>query len=295
MFKGSMVAMVTPLTNEQTLDMSALEKVIDFHLTNKTDALVVVGTTGEAATLSQDEKSQVIRAAVEQVNGKIPVIAGTAAQSTQQTIDNTKQAQALGVDGVLVMTPAYIKPPQRGLIAHYKALAFQTDLPIILYNVPGRTAVDLLPESVQALSHIDNIVAIKEASGSLKRAKQLIKMCGGSLDIISGDDALNLDLMRLGAVGAISVTANIAARQMHEVLVLALKGRWDEAKALDDTLAQLHETLFIDANPIATKWALSQMGLCLATLRAPLSDLESHYHQVIIAAMQAAGILKGKS
>ena len=290
-----MVAMVTPLTEEQTLDMPALEKVINFHLANKTDALAVVGTTGEAATLSNDEKAQVISATVAQVNGQIPVIAGTAAQSTQQTIDNTKQAQALGVDGVLVMTPAYIKPPQRGLIAHYKALAAQTDLPIILYNVPGRTAVDLLPESVHALSLIDNIVAIKEASGSLERAQQLIEMCGRSLNIISGDDALNLDLMRLGAVGAISVTANIAARQMHDVLALALKGEWHEAKALDDTLVQLHQNLFIDANPIPTKWAMSQMDLCLATLRAPLCDLESHHHQVIMAAMQAAGILEGKS
>lgn len=290
MFKGSMVAMVTPFTKAQTIDVEALDRIIDFHLANQTDAIVVVGTTGEAATLSNAEKEIVIERTLARVNGRIPVIAGTAAQSTQQAILNTKRAEELGVDGALIMTPAYIKPPQRGLIEHYQSIAKQTDLPIILYNVPGRTAVDLLPGTVKILSSVDNIIAIKEASGSLERAQEIIALCGDNLNVISGEDALNLSLMRLGAVGSISVTANVAPKQMHQVFALASQGLFDEAQKIDETLQGLHKQLFIDANPIPAKWAMSQMSLCESTLRLPLCELEAKNHQVVKSAMEQAGI-----
>lgn len=286
-----MVAMITPFKEDQSIDFEALNRIIDFHLDNKTDAIVVAGTTGEAATLSQEEKSQLIEMTVERVKGKIPVIAGTAAQSTQQAIVNTKQAESLGADGALIMTPAYIKPPQRGLIHHYQAIAKQTDLPIILYNVPGRTAVDLLPETVNVLSKIDNIVAIKEATGSLERTKQLIELCGDDLAVYSGEDGLNVELIKLGATGAISVTANVAPEKMHQVITFANDGQFKEAKKLDDMLMPLHKNLFIDANPIPAKWALSKLALCLATLRTPLMELEEENHLLIMNAMQTAEIL----
>lgn len=286
MFKGSMVAMVTPLNPDQSLDLKGLERVVDFHIENQTDALVIIGTTGESAVLTKAEKETVIKATLEQVNGQIPVIAGTAAQSTAETIDNTKKAQALGCNGALIMTPAYIKPPQRCLIAHYQAIATHTDLPLILYNVPGRTACDLLPETALELSKIDNIVAIKEASGSVERTKQIIDYCGNALDVLSGEDSLSLELMKLGAKGVISVTANIAPKLMHQMCDFALNEQWQSAQEINKKLKPLHDVLFIESNPIPTKWAMSQMDLCNSTLRLPLLDLELSYHKNILEVLE---------
>jgi 4-hydroxy-tetrahydrodipicolinate synthase len=278
MFKGSMVALVTPMNIDQSVDYSGLAKLVDFHLSHQTDALVVVGTTGEAAVLSAGEKFKIIEAVVKQVAGKIPVIAGTAAQGTQQTIELTQQAESLGVDGALVMTPAYIKPPQRSLIAHYRAVAQNTKLPIILYNVPGRTACDLSIETAIALADVDNIIAIKEASGDVLRTQAIIENCGDKLMVYSGEDALTLDLMKLGAKGAISVTANIAPRLMHKLCQAALDADWPEAQEIDNRLQPLHEILFCESNPIACKWALSEMGYCTDVLRMPLLPLDEQFH-----------------
>lgn len=286
MFKGSMVALVTPMTKKQTLDLKALEKIIDFHLDNSTDALVLVGTTGEAAVLTAKEKDLIINRAVEQVNGKIPIVMGTGAQSTAQAVENTKHAGSLRVDGVLIMTPAYSKPPQRGLIAHYETIAKETSLPIILYNVPGRTACDLALESVITLSKQSNIVGIKEASGSLERAKKIIDACESDFHLFSGDDSLNFELLKLGAKGAISVTANIAPKQMHDICRLALAGRYTEAQVIDVALQLLHKELFIDSNPIPTKWLMSQMALCEPTLRLPLMALEKKDQEVVLSAFK---------
>lgn len=287
MFKGSMVAMVTPLNQDQSIDLVGLERVIEFHLKNKTDALVVIGTTGESAVLTKAEKDLIIKTTVEHVNGKIPVIVGTASQSTAETIANTKQAELLGCDGVLVMTPAYIKPPQRCLITHYKAIAASTDLPLILYNVPGRTACDLSAETALELSKIDNIVAIKEASGSLERTKKIIAECGDSIDVFSGEDALSFELMQLGATGVISVTANVAPNLMHQMCKFALEGQWQQAKEINNILEPLHEVLFIESNPIPTKWAMAQMQLCNSTLRLPLLELEESHHLKVSQILEA--------
>lgn len=291
MFKGSMVALVTPMTIEQTLDLKALERVVEFHLHNNTDALVVAGTTGESAVLSIKEQNLLINAVLEQVNGAIPVIAGTGAQSTEQAILNAKHAESLGVNGALIMTPAYIKPPQRGLIAHYEAIAKQTDLPIILYNVPGRTVSDLLPESIKILSERSNIVAIKEATGSIERTKEIIDLCGNNINLLSGDDASNVELLKAGACGVISVTANVAPLQMHNICRLAIEGKWFEVEAMDKKLQALHRDLFIESNPIPVKWAMSQMNLCQPTLRLPLADLDKKHYDVVMSALKQAEIL----
>lgn len=291
MFLGSMVALVTPMTADQQVDYKALEKLVDYHLDNGTDALVVVGTTGEAAVLSHDEKAKIIQVVLEQVHAKIPVIAGTAAQGTEQTISNTKHAQSLGVDGALVMTPAYIKPPQRCLISHYQAIASSCDLPLILYNVPGRTACDLLPETIATLAKIENIVGIKEASGSVSRTQTIIEYCGDAIDVFSGEDGLTLAIMKLGAKGVISVTANVVPKLMHQLCQMASQERWQDAEILDHKLQILHEALFVEANPIPCKWALSQMQLCSEVLREPLSALDRKYHSTLMNALNTLDVV----
>ncbi len=292
MFHGSMVALVTPMHEGGELDYEGLCRLIEFHIDNGTDAIVAVGTTGESATLDHDEHCAVIRKTVEQVRGRIPVIAGTGANSTTEAIDLTRCAMAAGADAALLVTPYYNKPTQHGLYLHHKAVAEAVAIPQILYNVPGRTACDMLPETVEKLASISNIVGIKEATGSVDRAKDIIARCGDKLDVYSGDDATARELMLAGAKGVISVTANVAPRAMHDLCVAATEGRRDDAAAIDTRLAALHRDLFLEANPIPVKWALYEMGLIPNGIRLPLTVLSDEYHDAVRRALREAGVMQ---
>ena len=292
MFQGSLVALVTPMREDGAIDESSLQRLIDFHVDNHSDALVAVGTTGESATLNEAEHCQLLRRTVEMVAGRIPVIAGTGANSTREAIDLTRCAMDAGVDACLLVTPYYNKPTQEGLYRHYRAVAEAVPVPQILYNVPGRTAVDMLPETVERLAPIDNIIGIKEATSDMERARRLIASCGDRLDIYSGDDATAMELMLLGGKGNISVTANVAPQAMHDMCAAALAGDRATASAINAPLEGLHEHLFVESNPIPVKWALSEMGLIPAGIRLPLTPLASEYHETVRQALRQAGILE---
>ncbi len=287
MFHGSLVALVTPMQDNGDLDIEALRKLVEFHIENGTDGIVVVGTTGEAATLSVEEQRIVIRNAEEQVNGRVPLIAGTGAQSTKKAIALTEAAMHEGVDACLIMTPAYIKPTQEGLYLHYKTIAAAVGVPQILYNVPPRTCVDLLPETVERLSTVSNIVGIKEATGSVERAEDILKRCEGRFDVFSGEDNTAMELMFAGAKGVISITANVAPKMMHDLCVAAIEGDRDAAIAINNKLKPLHKNLFIETNPIPAKWAVSELGLMGKGIRLPMTVLSEQYHQVVRDAMQS--------
>ncbi|MDD3450369.1 MAG: 4-hydroxy-tetrahydrodipicolinate synthase [Gammaproteobacteria bacterium] len=291
MFQGSMVALVTPMRADGAVDEDSLRKLVDFHVENGTDAIVAVGTTGESSTLEEREHCEVIRMVVEQVAGRLPVIAGTGANCTREAIALTRCAMEAGADACLLVTPYYNKPTQEGLYLHYKAIAEAVPIPLILYNVPGRTACDMLPETVERLSHISNIVGIKEATGNLDRGRRILELCGERLDLYSGDDATAMELILLGAKGNISVTANVAPRQMHELCAAANAGDRETASAINDRLMPLHKKLFVEANPIPVKWALYEMGLIPPGIRLPLTFLSEPNRPVVREAMQAAGIL----
>jgi 4-hydroxy-tetrahydrodipicolinate synthase len=291
MFHGSMVALVTPMSEDGSLDVPALDRLIDFHIENGTDAIVSVGTTGESPTLDMDEHCEVIRHTVARVKGRIPVIAGTGANSTREAIELTRCAEEAGADACLLVTPYYNKPTQEGLYLHHKAIADAVAIPQILYNVPGRTACDLLPETAERLSHIPNIVGIKEATGNLERVREIRRRCGERMDVYSGDDATALDAILLGAKGDISVTANVAPRLMHEMCALARAGREAEARAVNERLLGLHKNLFLEANPIPVKWALKEMGLIQGGIRLPLTPLSEKHHDALRVAMRAAGVI----
>ena len=291
MFHGSMVALVTPMNEDGSLDVPALRRLIDFHVENGTDAIVAVGTTGESPTLDMEEHCEVIRLTVEQARGRVPVIAGTGANSTTEAIELTRCAQKAGADACLLVTPYYNKPTQEGLYLHHKAVAEAVPVPQILYNVPGRTACDMLPETVERLSAIANIVGIKEATGNLDRVKEIRRRCGDKIDVYSGDDATALDAILLGAKGDISVTANVAPRLMHEMCKLAREGREKEARATNERLMGLHKDLFVEANPIPVKWALKEMGLVKGGIRLPLTPLSAKHHETVRAAMRTAGVI----
>jgi 4-hydroxy-tetrahydrodipicolinate synthase len=292
MIKGSIVALVTPMTDSGSVDWDALDKLVDFHLQNATDSIVAVGTSGESATLNVSEHCQVITRVVERVNKRIPVIAGTGANSTSEAIELTEAAKNAGVDACLLVTPYYNKPTQQGLFLHYKAIAEAVDIPQILYNVPGRTACDLLPETVLRLSNINNIVGIKEATGDLARAKGLIEAAPADFAIYSGDDETAVELMLLGGHGNISVTANIAPQQMSDLCRLAIAGDTDAARAIQQSLLNVHENMFVEANPIPVKWALAEMGQIGLGIRLPLTVLDQQYHARVRAALVAAGLSK---
>jgi len=290
MFHGSMVALVTPMRADESLDPEGLARLIEFHIEQGTDAIVVVGTTGESATLDEKEHCKVIRQAVEFVKGRVPVIAGTGSNATQEAIALTRCAMEGGADACLLVAPYYNKPTQEGLYRHHKAVAEAVPIPQILYNVPGRTACDMLPETVERLSVIPNIVGIKEATGNLDRGREILDHCDDRLDLYSGDDATAMELMLLGAKGVISVTANVAPRGMHEMCAAAVAGDRAKAAALNDRLAGLHETLFLEANPIPVKWALYEMGLISPGIRLPMTPLSERYHDTLRQAMKQAGI-----
>ncbi len=291
MFHGSMVALVTPMRDDGTIDDQSFAQLVEFHVENGTDALVVVGTTGESATLDHKEHCDLIRRAVELSKGRLPIIAGTGANSTREAIDLTRCAMQAGADACLLVTPYYNKPTQEGLYRHFKAVAEAVPIPQILYNVPGRTACDMLNETVERLAEISNIVGIKDATGDMVRGKELIERCGDKLDVFSGDDATTLELMRLGGKGGISVTANVAPRDMHEMCAAALAGDFDRASAINDRLMPVHKNLFVEANPIPVKWAMYEMGLIPPGIRLPLTLLSEKYHDTVRQALKAGGVL----
>jgi len=273
MITGSIVALATPMELSGAVDWSALKKLVEMHIDQGTDSIVAMGTSGESATLDAKEHLEVVAKVVEWVGGRIPVIAGTGANSTSEAIYLTQQAQKLGVDAVLLVTPYYNKPTQEGLFLHHKALAENCTVDQILYNVPGRTAVDMLPETVERLADFDNIVGIKEATGDIARAADVIARVGDRMAVYSGDDETACDLILAGGKGNISVTANIAPAKMHELCVLALDGQSDKAQAMNKELMPLHRAMFVESNPIPVKWAMHEMGLMGAGIRLPLTPL----------------------
>ena len=291
MFQGSMVALVTPMHADGAVDYAALENLVEMHVNAGTDAIVAVGTTGESATLSTEEHCDVVRFVVEKANKRLPVIAGTGSNSTMEARELGESALQAGADACLVVTPYYNKPTQNGLYAHYQYLAEAVNLPIILYNVPGRTAVDMQPETVQRLSKIKNIVGIKEATGSLERIAKLAELCGPEFSIYSGDDDIALESIAYGSKGVISVTANVAPQRMHEAFAAALAGNMDQARELNECLTALHKDLFLEANPIPVKWALSEMNLISQGIRLPLTLLSEQYHERLRQSMKIAQII----
>ena len=291
MIAGSMVALVTPMDAQGRLDWDALSKLVDFHLQDGTNAIVAVGTTGESATLDVNEHIEVIRHVVKQVAGRIPVIAGTGANSTREAIELTTNAKAAGADACLLVTPYYNKPTQEGLYQHFKAIAEAVDIPQILYNVPGRTACDMLPATVIRLSTVPNIIGIKEATGDLTRVPTILAGVSSDFLVYSGDDATAVELILLGGKGNISVTANVAPRDMSDLCAAAMRGDADTARALHEKLMPLNKTLFIESNPIPVKWALHEMGMMSDGIRLPLTWLSEPCHEPLRQAMRQSGVL----
>ena len=293
MITGSIVAMVTPMVPETlAVDWPALKKLVEWHIDAGTDAIVAVGTTGESATLNVDEHLEVVKVCVQQAAGRLAIIAGTGANSTSEAIELTAAAKERGADACLLVTPYYNKPTQEGLYLHYKAIAEAVEIPQILYNVPGRTACDMLTETVCRLALLDNIVGIKEATGDLDRARDIIAGSPDDFAVYSGDDATAVELILLGGKGNISVTANIAPRQMHALCAAALAGNSEQARALNKEMATLHEVLFVESNPIPVKWAVAELGLMSQdTIRLPLTPLSAAYRSELQSAMRAAALL----
>lgn len=285
-----MVALATPMTATGDLDKSALEALVGFHLDAGTDAIVAMGTTAESATFSHKEHRNVVKMIIALVAGKIPVIAGTGSNSTVEALELTQSAKDDGADAVLLVTPYYNKPPQEGLYQHHKLIANKVAIPQLLYNVPGRTSVDMLPETVERLSDISNIVAIKEATGDLDRAREIINRCGDRIDVISGDDGTAMELILSGGKGDISVTANVAPALMQQMCKAALAGDRKAAEEINNQLIPLHTKLFVEANPIPVKWLLHKMGYGSNAMRLPLVPLSEKFYPEVTAAANAAGI-----
>ena len=292
MIQGSIVALVTPMVESGAVDKESLKKLIDFHIAQGTDALVAVGTTGESATLDEDEHCDVIKSVVDYAGGRIPVIAGTGANSTTEAIALTRKAKSAGADACLIVTPYYNKPTQQGLYLHYRAIAEAVDIPQILYNVPGRTACDMLPETVGRLSHIANIVGVKEATGDLSRVKEIRDLVGPDFAIYTGDDVSSRAFCLLGGNGTITVTGNVAPRLVHDMIWAAMTGDKETALVLDTKLAALHNSLFIQSNPIPVKWAVAEMGLMAKGIRLPLTWLTEDCFDAVRAAMRQAEVIR---
>lgn len=290
MLKGSLVAIATPMFEDGSLDIERLHALVDWHIQEGTDGIVVVGTTGESPTVNVEEHNLLIKTVVEHANGRIPVVAGTGANSTAEAIELTHYAREVGAVASLSVAPYYNKPTQEGMYRHYRAIAEAVDLPVILYNVPGRTVADIANDTALRLSEIPNIVGIKDATGNIDRNTDLILRAPEDFAIYSGDDASGLAFMLLGGDGVISVTANVAPRLMHDMWVAASQGRVAEARDINARLFRLHQKLFIEANPIPVKWVLAQMGLIQSGIRLPLTPLSEQYHEVLRQAMRQAGI-----
>lgn len=290
MLVGSIVALVTPMSESGALDWPALDALVDWHVEQGTNAIVAVGTTGESATLDVDEHMQVIERVIARADKRVPVIAGTGANSTREAIMQTKTAAALGADACLLVTPYYNKPTQEGLYQHFKKVADSVEVPQLLYNVPGRTSCDMLNATVSRLADIDNIIGIKDATGDPQRGRDLIERCGERIAIYSGDDATAIELMLAGGRGNISVTANIVPAQMAEVCAAAVSGDAARAREINATIAELHRVLFLESNPIPVKWALQQMGKIGPGLRLPLTPLGAEFHAELAASLRAVGV-----
>jgi 4-hydroxy-tetrahydrodipicolinate synthase len=291
MIQGSIVALVTPMYENGAIDKESLEKLVQYHINQGTDALVAVGTTGESATLSENEHCEVIKTVVDYVSGRIPVIAGTGSNSTIEAINLTHKAQQAGADACLIVTPYYNKPTQEGLYLHYKTIAEAVDIPQILYNVPGRTACDMLPETIGRLSKLTNIIGVKEATGDLTRVKKIRDLAGENFAIYTGDDATSVEFCLLGGNGSITVTGNVAPRLVHEMIMAAITGDKETALAIDEKLADLHKNLFIQSNPIPVKWAVAEMGLMRQGIRLPLTWLTEDCFATVRSSMCKAEAL----
>jgi 4-hydroxy-tetrahydrodipicolinate synthase len=292
MFEGSMVALVTPMADDGAVDLVALAALVEWHLAEGTDALVVVGTTGEAPTLEPGEQAAVTREAVRVARGRVPVIAGTGSNSTRHSVHATQAAKAAGADAALVVVPYYNRPTQQGMVHHFSAVAAEGGLPVILYNVPGRTVADMRPETAVALSRVAGIVGIKEATGEVARVGAILGAARAGFEVYSGDDATAREAMLAGARGVISVTANVAPGAMARMCAAALAGDAALAARLDAPLAALHRDLFCEANPIPCKWALAELGRIGPGIRLPLTPLDPGYHARVRAALAAAGAIR---
>ncbi len=293
MFAGSTVALVTPMDADGRINHDDLAKLIEHHIGSGTESLVIAGTTGESATLTRDEHIELIDRACTLVAGRVPVVAGTGSNSTAQTLELSKAVDEFPVAAFLVVTPYYNKPTQEGMYQHFSLIADAVRRPVILYNVPGRTGVDLVPETVIRLASHDNIVAIKEATGDLGRVQTLREGCGPEFLLLSGDDGTSCEFILLGGDGCISVTANVAPAQMRGLCDAARSGNRDQATRIDGTLRALHEALFFESNPIPVKWVVAQLGLAGPGIRLPLTGLAAQYHDGLLAAMRTAGIEVG--
>lgn len=291
MIAGSIVALVTPMDAQGGLDWDSLSKLVDFHLQEGTNAIVAVGTSGESATLDVNEHIEVIRRIVDQVAGRIPVIAGTGANATREAVELTANAKRAGADACLLVTPYYNKPTQEGLYQHFRHIAEAVAIPQILYNVPSRTVCDMLPETVERLSKVSNIIGIKEATGDLLRAREVLDRVSKDFLVYSGDDATAVELILMGGQGNISVTANVAPAAMSELCSAAMRGEAAIARAINDRLMPLHKNLFMESNPIPVKWALQEMGLLQEGIRLPLTWLSPRCHEPLRQALRQSGVL----
>ncbi len=289
--RGSLVAIVTPMSDDGALDLDALRRLVDWHIAEGTDGIVVVGTTGESPTVSYDEHCLLIRSTVEQAAGRVPVIAGTGANSTSEAIELTECAKAAGAQAGLSVVPYYNKPTQEGLFQHYRKIAEAVDLPLILYNVPGRTVADLSNDTALRLAGVPGIVGLKDATGSMERAADLLRRAPKDFALYSGDDASAMPFMLLGGHGVISVTANVAPKLMHEMCVAAFGGNLARARELNNALLPLHSKLFVEANPIPVKWACAELGLIPAGLRLPLTPLSAELHDTLRGALRHANLI----
>ena len=288
---GSIVALVTPMLEDGSIDYMHLRKLIDWHISQGTDCIGVVGTTGESPTVTVEEHCEIIRVSVEQSAGRVPIMAGCGANSTAEAIELARFAHQVGADCQLQVVPYYNKPTQEGQYQHFRSIAESVDLPMVLYNVPGRTVADLQHDTVMRLSQVDGIVGIKEATGNLERAQWLIHEAPEGFSVYSGDDGTAVALMLCGGQGNVSVTANVAPRQMHDLCVAAIAGKAHEAMVMQRKLLNLHKHMFTEANPIPVKWAASRMGLCGSTMRLPMTPLSATHHAALEVAMRDCGLI----
>ncbi len=292
MFQGSMVAIITPFDSQGNFAEETYRQLIEFQLENGTDVIVPCGTTGESATLDYDEHDQVIKACIEQVNKRVPVLAGTGSNATAEAIAISQHAKEMGADGVLLVAPYYNKPSQEGLYQNFKALAENVALPQVLYNVPGRTGINMSAETTVRLAEIDNIVAIKEASGDITQASEIIARAGDKIDVLSGDDFLTLPLMACGAKGIISVTANIMPKQVKAMVQAIQEGRWNDAKTLHLQLLDVHQAMFIESNPVPVKTAAALMGKCQTEVRLPLVEMQADTLEKLQVVLRKHNLIK---
>ena len=291
MISGSIVAIVTPMHEDGSLDFPGLRKLIDWHIAEGTDSIVIVGTTGESPTVTVEEHCELIKVAVEQSAKRVPIIAGTGGNSTAEAIELTRYAHDVGADASLLVVPYYNRPTQEGMYRHFKTIAEAVDIPVILYNVPGRTVADMSNETILRLTDVPNIVGVKDATGNIARGTDLLRLAPSTFAVYSGDDATAMALMFCGGHGNISVTANVAPRLMHELCVAARSGKTAEAIAINNKLLPLHNKLFVEPNPLPVKWALKEMGLISSGIRLPLVGLSEEYHATVRTALRDAGVM----